>query len=136
MFRGSRSQLLCKKAFTKNSTNSKRKNLCRSPILSSCGSRACNVIKIESPAQMFSFEVLTKVRNELKQPKTIWNDLKRSRNDRKRPETTESDLKSSKTTKNNQCLKLNWLIKGICLRFSNAGCNLLQGERCWLKNKN
>ena len=32
--------------------------------------------------------------------------------------------------------KPNLLIKGICLRFSNAGWDLLQGKLCQLKNKN
>ena len=31
--------------------------------------------------------------------------------------------------------KLNWLIKGVCLSFSNEGWDLFQDERYWLKNK-
>ena len=45
---------------------------------------------------MCKVKVFAKMRNKLKQPKTILNDLKRPKN----------DLKPSKTTTNNQCKSL------------------------------
>ena len=62
---------------------------------------------------------LERVRNKLKRPNTIYNDLKRSKNDLKRPKITN----------------INWLTKDFGLRFSNIGRDSVQNERCRLKNK-
>ena len=46
--------------------------------------------------------VITKTRNDLKQPETIWNYLKQPTTNKKRPETTYNDLQRPEKTYNEQ----------------------------------
>ena len=49
----SRSRLLCKKCIDNFCKLYRQKSLCWGPILTSCRPKACNCIKINSPAQAF-----------------------------------------------------------------------------------